>query len=62
VCKTCFLVVNLFQFRLEAWKGTTRRIVQALVDQLIASNPSLEHCVNDEELQDQVIVKYLIQH
>lgn len=42
------------EFRLEAWKGTMRRIVKALVDQLVTSNPSLESCMVNEEKMDQL--------
>lgn len=38
------------EFRIEAWKGTLRRIVKTLVDQLLASNPRLESsCVGNED-------------
>jgi hypothetical protein len=38
------------EFRIEAWKGTLRRIVKTLVDQLLTSNPRLEGaCVGNDE-------------
>lgn len=43
------------EFRIEAWKGTLRRIVKTLVDQLLASNPRLESaCVGNEETMSQL--------
>ena len=43
------------EFRIEAWKGTLRRIVKTLVDQLLASNPRLESaCVGNEENMSQL--------
>ncbi|KAG0556430.1 hypothetical protein M758_11G051400 [Ceratodon purpureus] len=43
------------EFRIEAWKGTLRRIVKTLVDQLLASNPRLESaCVGNEESMGQL--------
>lgn len=42
------------EFRLEAWKGTMRRIIKALVDQLIMSNPTLEPCLINEENMNQI--------
>jgi hypothetical protein len=37
------------EFRIEAWKGTLRRIVKTLVDQLLGSNPRLESACTDSE-------------
>lgn len=42
------------ELRLEAWKGTAHRIVKALVDQLLLNNPSLEPCISNDELLDQL--------
>ncbi|MCO5580171.1 hypothetical protein L7F22_034038 [Adiantum nelumboides] len=42
------------ELRLEAWKGTARRIVKALVDELLLNNPSLEPCIFNDELLDQL--------
>lgn len=43
------------EFRIEAWKGTLRRIVKTLVDQLLASNPRLEaSCVGNEDNMTQL--------
>lgn len=42
------------EFRLEAWKGTMRRIIKALVDQLVTSNPSLESCMVNEDNMNQL--------
>lgn len=40
------------EFRIQAWKGTLRRIAKTLVDQLLASNPRLESscAVNQENM------------
>lgn len=42
------------ELRLEAWKGTARRIVKALVDQILANNLSMEPCITNDELMDQL--------
>eukprot|EP00250_Pteridium_aquilinum_P016233 c23014_g1_i3 orf=257-2164(+) len=42
------------ELRLEAWKGTAHRIVKALVDGVLLSNPSLEPCLANDELMDQL--------
>ncbi|KAH7288157.1 hypothetical protein KP509_31G014700 [Ceratopteris richardii] len=42
------------ELRLEAWKGTTHRIVKALVDRLLLDNPSLGPCFHNHELLDQL--------
>ncbi|KAH9311806.1 hypothetical protein KI387_026841, partial [Taxus chinensis] len=42
------------EFRLEAWRGTMRRIIKALVDQLLICNPSLKSCMTNEEHMNQI--------
>lgn len=37
------------EFRIEAWKGTLRRIVKTLVQQLLSCNPRLESCCLETE-------------
>lgn len=42
------------ELRLEAWKGTAHRIVKALVDQVLSNNPSVDDCLTNDELMDQL--------
>lgn len=42
------------ELRLEAWKGTTRRIVKSLVDQIVASNSSMESCISNDDPMNQL--------
>lgn len=42
------------ELRLEAWKGTARRIVKSLVDEILSSNLSMESCFRNEDHMDQL--------
>ncbi|KAJ7538592.1 hypothetical protein O6H91_11G055600 [Diphasiastrum complanatum] len=42
------------ELRLEAWRGTLRRLIKTLVDHLLESNPALESCKIHEERMEQL--------